>query len=175
MRKYLPAALLSAVILLFSFAPEGAFGQTTRTLALPAEANMGEQAQALRAANEWNVALNGVLKITLLEPGSKADWSVTFETAGMDRTSICDATLVLSRIRCRRYAVGYAEFGFALTHEIGHLLGLGHAWGTVMHPYCCAAYRKVDEASAALVRRNWTPSAHVEEVAAILSGKKAKK
>jgi hypothetical protein len=130
--------------------------ETVRTIALE-DGDMGEQAQLLRAANEWNAALQGVVRIVPLPVGTKtADWHITFKTEGMERTSVCEASAFLGLIRCRRMAVGYADFGFVLAHEIGHLLGLDHAWGGTMHPVCCALYSKIDEKSAALVRRNWT-------------------
>lgn len=143
------AAVLAAL-------PSPARSQTiTKTIALEA-GDMGEQAQLYRATSEWNDALQGVVKIVALEVGSKADWRITFDAKGMERTSVCEASAFYGLIRCRRMAVGYAEFGFVLQHEIGHLLGLDHAWGGTMHPICCSLYSKIDEKSAALVRRNWT-------------------
>jgi hypothetical protein len=151
---YALAALGVAVYALLFFSSP-AKSQTVKTIALET-GDMGEQAQLLRAANEWNAALQGVVRIVPLDVGAKADWRITFKTEGMERASVCEASAFLGVIRCRRMAVGYADFGFVLAHEIGHLLNLDHSWGGVMHPYCCALYSKIDEKSAALVRRNWT-------------------
>lgn len=157
--RVVSVCIIIGLIIAWAFYPCTCAAQTiTKTIAFDKPVEMAEQAQLLRAANEWNAALQGAVKIVPLEPGAKADWSITFNPTGMERGSICEASYLLGFIRCRRMAVGYAEFGGVLLHEVGHLFGLDHSWGTLMHPYCCSAYRSVDAASAALVKRGFVSS-----------------
>jgi hypothetical protein len=95
-----------------------------------------ERAKILRAVNEWNVALNGQVRLEV--------WIV----AKIDSRSPITASSAMSRalavtVGTRRAIVyvvadrlGSRDLGAIMMHEFGHAFGVGHDSGSqLMHPY----------------------------------------
>ena len=118
--------------------------------------NMYERAKIMRAVNEWNVALNGQVRLTVstdkfdstpyLAAGSRRPegWIV----AKIDSRSPVMADKSMSRalavtVGTRKAIVyvvadrlGSRDLGGIMMHEFGHALGVGHdASSQLMHPY----------------------------------------
>jgi hypothetical protein len=118
--------------------------------------NIYERAKILRAVNEWNVALNGQIRLEVsptaldatpyLAAGARRPegWTV----ARIDSRSPILGSSAMNRalavtVGTRRAIVyvvadrlGTRDLGSIMMHEFGHAFGLGHDSGSdLMHPY----------------------------------------
>jgi hypothetical protein len=101
----------------------------------------GDRAKILRAVNEWNVALNGFVRFTIVEDsGASAanarptrPWSITAvegvsprigPTIALAHTQPLPGAGGLMIVYLDR--IGTRDLGSVVMHELGHVLGVGH-------------------------------------------------
>jgi predicted Zn-dependent protease len=162
------AAIIAGLVLAIGFMPSPCKAQEVRTIKLPGDATTAEQGAMIYAIREWNRALNGVLEIRTTQ--GRADWRVEWALGGMSgaapphvpSVSTMDAMHVQQGRGCKAadaeehtglirifvHCMPPGGLAAKMVHELGHLIGLGHAVGTTMDPECCFYAGRVDEATA---------------------------
>ena len=129
----------------------------------------GDRAKILRAVNEWNVALNGFVRFTIVDASSTPaantrqprPWSIMAAEGGGPRvargptialavTQPMPGTGGLMIVYLDR--VGTRDLGSVIMHELGHVLGVGHGQkGLMAAHYHPSDQQCVDKATAAAV------------------------
>jgi hypothetical protein len=131
--------------------------------------NAGDRAKILRAVNEWNVALNGFVRFTIVDessaPVAKArqarSWSI-MAAEGVGPRVARGPTIALAHTQPVPGAgglmivyldrIGTRDLGGVVMHELGHVLGVGHGEkGLMAAHYHPADQQCVDKATVAAV------------------------
>lgn len=103
----------------------------------------GDRAKILRAVNEWNVALNGFVRFTIVEgsgaPTANARWSRPWSimaAEGVGPRVAPAPTMALAHTQAVPGAgglmivyldrIGMRDLGSVVMHELGHVMGVGH-------------------------------------------------
>ena len=127
----------------------------------------GDRAKILRAVNEWNVALNGFVRFTIIDASSMPvantrqprPWSImAADGVGPSRGPI----IALAHTQAVPGAgglmivyldrIGTRDLGSVVMHELGHVLGVGHGEkGLMAAHYHPADQQCVDKATVAAV------------------------
>jgi hypothetical protein len=107
-----------------------------------------DRAKILRAVNEWNVALNGVVRFEIVPDGAVAattkPWMIVATRGGAPSPAFRGvATLAFTYAIPNAGGVmgiyldriGSRDLGGAVMHELGHVLGLGHGDRGLMAAY----------------------------------------
>jgi Matrixin len=118
----------------------------------------GDRAKILRAVNEWNVALNGFVRFTIVEDSGTSSiharqsrpWSI-MAAEGVGPRVALGPTIALAHTQAIPGAgglmivyldrIGMRDLGSVVMHELGHVLGVGHAEKGLM----AAHYHPVDQ------------------------------
>ena len=118
----------------------------------------GDRAKILRAVNEWNVALNGFVRFTIVEDsGASAinahqprPWSI-MAAEGVGPRVAPGPTIALATTQAIPGSgglmivyldrIGMRDLGSVVMHELGHVLGVGHGEKGLM----AAHYHPVDQ------------------------------
>jgi hypothetical protein len=103
----------------------------------------GDRAKILRAVNEWNVALNGFVRFTIVDDSSppianthrSRPWSIV-GTEDIGPRVAAGPTIALAHTQAIPGAgglmivyldrIGMRDLGSVVMHELGHVLGVGH-------------------------------------------------
>ena len=127
----------------------------------------GDHAKILRAVNEWNVALNGFVRFTIVEhSGASAPnarqprpWSIMATqgirprvgpTVALAHTQPLPGSGGLMIVYVDR--IGTRDLGSVVMHELGHVLGVGHGEkGLMAAHYHPTDQQCVDKATIAAV------------------------
>jgi hypothetical protein len=129
----------------------------------------GDRAKILRAVNEWNVALNGFVRFTIVDASSTPVanrhqsrlWSIMAADGVGPRISR-GPMIALAHTQALPGAgglmivhldrVGTRDLGSVVMHELGHVLGVGHGEkGLMAAHYHPADQQCVDKATVAAV------------------------
>jgi hypothetical protein len=129
----------------------------------------GDRAKILRAVNEWNVALNGFVRFTIVEDtGASAvnahpsrPWSI-MAAQGIGPRVVPGPTIALAHTQPLPGAgglmivyvdrIGTRDLGSVVMHELGHVLGVGHGErGLMAAHYHPTDQQCVDKATIAAV------------------------
>jgi hypothetical protein len=129
----------------------------------------GDRAKILRAVNEWNVALNGSVRFTIVEDsGASAanarqsrPWSI-MAAEGIGPRVVPGPTIALAHTQPLPGSgglmivyvdrIGMRDLGSVVMHELGHVLGVGHGEkGLMAAHYHPADQHCVDKATIAAV------------------------
>jgi hypothetical protein len=129
----------------------------------------GDRAKILRAVNEWNVALNGSVRFTIVEDsGASAanarqsrPWSI-MAAEGIGPRVVPGPTIALAHTQPLPGSgglmivyvdrIGMRDLGSVVMHELGHVLGVGHGEkGLMAAHYHPADQQCVDRATIAAV------------------------
>jgi hypothetical protein len=104
---------------------------------------LGDRAKVLRAVNEWNVALNGFVRFTIVEDsgasataaGHSRPWSI-MAAEGINPRVVPGPTIALAHTQPLPGTgglmivyvdrIGTRDLGSVVMHELGHVLGVGH-------------------------------------------------
>jgi hypothetical protein len=131
----------------------------------------GDRAKILRAVNEWNVALNGFVRFTIVDVSSAPTanarpWSIMAADGvgpriprgpmiALAHTQAVPGAGGLMIVHLDR--VGTRDLGSVVMHELGHVLGVGHGENGLMaahyHPTDQQCVDKATVAAVAARRR----------------------
>ena len=129
----------------------------------------GDRAKILRAVNEWNVALNGFVRFTIVEDSGVSaanaspsrPWSI-MAAQGVSPRIVPGPTIALAHTQPLPGAgglmivyvdrIGTRDLGSVVMHELGHVLGVGHGEkGLMAAHYHPSDQQCVDKAAVAAV------------------------
>jgi hypothetical protein len=126
----------------------------------------GDRAKILRAVNEWNVALNGFVRFTIVEDSAASaanarPWSI-MAAEGIGPRVVPGPTIALAHTQPLPGAgglmivyvdrIGTRDLGSVVLHELGHVLGVGHGEkGLMAAHYHPADQQCVDKATITAV------------------------
>jgi hypothetical protein len=122
--------------------PPAATVQETVTLRIAGPFDLDDRARILRAVNEWNVALNGFVRLAIVDdsaPGASQrqprPWTI-MTANGIGPRATPGSTIALAHTQAvpgtgglmivYRDRIGMRDLGSVIMHELGHVLGLGH-------------------------------------------------
>jgi hypothetical protein len=118
----------------------------------------GDRAKILRAVNEWNVALNGFVRFTIVDSSAASSanarqsrpWSI-MAAEGIGPRVAPGPTIALAHTQAIPGAgglmivyvdrIGMRDLGSVVMHELGHVLGVGHGEKGLM----AAHYHSTDQ------------------------------
>lgn len=116
-----------------------------------------EKAKILQAVNEWNAALEGVVRFEMTPEGGRLIY-ISLTTRLINSTSYVAGENFPNRIAYYVNAVPAGALTAIMRHELGHALGLGHVPGGVMDQTCCATMQSIDPLSVAYARALHLPA-----------------